>query len=74
MAQWIENMTAVACPLWRHGFNPSMMQWVKGSCIAIAVAQVTAAAQIHFLARELPYAVGVTIKNKTIKLKKQIKI
>lgn len=44
MAQWIENMTAVACPLWRHGFNPSMMQWVKGSCIAIAVAQIQALA------------------------------
>ena len=29
---------------------------------SVAVAQVIAAAQIQFLGRELPYAVGMTIK------------
>ena len=39
-----------------------MLQWVKGSGVAIAVAQVAAAAQIQSLAQELPYAAGVAIK------------
>ena len=38
------------------------MKWVKGSGIATAVAQVTAAAQIQSLTQEFPYAVGTAIK------------
>ena len=37
----------------------SPVQWIKGSLVAVAVAQVTAAAQIQFLAWELPCAEGV---------------
>ena len=37
------------------------MQWVKGH-ITAAVVKVTAVAQIHSLARELPYAIGEAIK------------
>ena len=36
-----------------------MAQWVKGSSIAAAAAQVAAAAQIQSLALGLSYAVGV---------------
>ena len=39
------------------------MQWDKGSSTATAEPQVTAAAQIQSLARELPYAVDMAIKN-----------
>ena len=47
----------------------SPAQWVKGSGIATAVAKVTAGVHIHSLTWELPYAVGVAIKNDTIKCK-----
>ena len=40
----------------------TMAQWVKGSSIAIAVAKVTALAQIQSLAQELPYACAAAIK------------
>ena len=39
-----------------------MAQWVKGSSVATAVAQITALTQIQSLAQELPYAVGVAKK------------
>ena len=39
------------------GSIPGLAQWVKGSSIAAAVAQIIAAAQIQSL--ELPYAMGV---------------
>ena len=42
---------------------PGHAQWVKGSRVATAVAQ------IQFLARELPYAVGASIKKKKKKKK-----
>ena len=38
------------------------MQWTIESSITPASGQVTAAAQIQFLARELPYAMGGAIK------------
>lgn len=40
------------------GLIPSPAQWVKGSRIATAVAQVAAAARIQSLTWELPYAIG----------------
>ena len=40
-------------------------QWVKGSGVASASAQVTAVAWIHPLAQEHPYAMGVAIKKKS---------
>ena len=42
----------------RHGFNPLLAQWVKGSSVAAA------AACIQSLARELPYAAGVATKKR----------
>ena len=36
-------------------------QWVKGSSIATAAAQVTAAAKIQSLAQELPYGMSAAI-------------
>ena len=38
------------------------MQWAKESSITPASGQVTAASQIQFLARELPYAMSGAIK------------
>ena len=46
------------------GFIPSLMQWVKGSGIAIVAAQVETVAQIQSLAWELRYATGAAIKIK----------
>ena len=40
---------------------PAVAQWVKNPT---AAARVATEAQVQFLARELPYAVGVTIKKK----------
>lgn len=42
---------------WRHRFNP-------GSGVATAVIQITASVQIQSLSLELPYSVGVAIKQK----------
>ena len=42
--------------LQRHGFDPQVVQWVKGSGIAAAVPH------IQSLAQELPYAMIVIIK------------
>ena len=39
-------------------------QWVKGSSVAAAAAQVTAAAWIQSLAQELSYAMGWPLKKK----------
>ena len=44
------------------GLIPGPEQWVKRSCVATRLTQVTAAARIHSLAWELPCAMGVTIK------------
>ena len=41
-----------------------LVQWVKGSSIAPAVAQLIATAWIQFHVRELSYAAGVAIKLK----------
>ena len=49
-----------------------MAQWVKGSGIAKASAQVTTVAQIQSLTQELPYAPGIAIKKK--KKKKKAKL
>ena len=51
VAQWVKNPTAGALGwLWRHGFDPQHLvfmcitalkpQWVKGSHVAAAVAQI----------------------------------
>ena len=41
---------------------PGPGQWVKGSGVATAAAQVSAAAQIQSLAWELQYAIDTAIK------------
>ena len=43
------------------GSIPSLVQWVKGSCIATAKAELVFVVQIQSLAWELPYALGVAI-------------
>ena len=48
----------------KSGLGPGLVQWVKGSGDAVAVAQVTAAAWIQPLASERLYAMGVAIKLK----------
>ena len=54
--------------LGRYRFDPQLAQWVKGSGVATAMAQVTAVALIRSLAREPPpYATDVAIKLKTKK-------
>ena len=44
--------------LWRGGFSPSLVQWVKGSGVAAGVAH------IRSLAWELPYAASAAFKKK----------
>ena len=62
MAQWVKNLTAVDRVTVEVWVQPlSLAQWAS---IATARAQVTATAQIHSLAWELPYATVVAIKNK----------
>ena len=47
------------------GLIHGLAQWVKGSSIAPAAAEVAPAAQIEYLAWELPYATGAAVlKNK----------
>ena len=56
----IKNPTQQLSFLLRRRFDPwpgSVLSWVNGSSVAVAVAQVTAAAQIQFQAQELPYAI-----------------
>ena len=54
MAWWVKNPTGLGrCG--GTGSIPGPVQWVEGSTIAVA------AAQIQSLARDLPYATGVTI-------------
>ena len=43
----------------------SEAQWVKGSEVAIAAAQVAATAQIQFLARELQHATRMALNKQT---------
>ena len=47
------------------GFILSPAQWVKESCVAEAVVQVTAVTPIQSLAQDLPYTAGAAIKNKS---------
>ena len=42
----------------------STIQWIKGSSIVAAVAQVAAEAQIQSLAQERPYDTGVAKRKK----------
>ena len=59
MAQWVMNATPAA----RLAVE-ARVQWVKGSCIAAAVAQVAAVAQIQPLTWELPYVTSTAKKRK----------
>ena len=73
VVQSVKNLTKEAWVTAEDtGSIPSPSQWVKGSSIATAVAQVTAATQIQSPAQELPYAVGAAIKIKTKQNKKTI--
>ena len=54
MAQWVKNLIVAAqVTVEVRGSTPGTVQWVKRSSIATAVAEVTAVAQIQFLAWEL---------------------
>ena len=55
MAQWVKNDCSGLSHCEGVYSNPSPVQWVKGSGIAAA------AAQIQALAQELPYAMSVAI-------------
>ena len=59
--KWVKNLTAEAQVA---GSIPHPGQGVKGSRFAAAAAKVAAVAQIQTLSQELPYALGVAIKNK----------
>ena len=63
MAQWLRNPTEVAqvAVEVQVGFL-GLVQWVKGSSIAAAVAWTMAVAQSQSLARDLPCAMGAAIK------------
>ena len=61
MAQWIKNLTA-ATWVTAEVQAQFLVQWVKGSGVTAAAAQVAAVALIHSLAGELPYAIGVATK------------
>ena len=57
MVQWVKNPASAALvPVEVRVQSPAPEQWVKGSGVAAAVAQ------IQSLAQELPYAAGVAIK------------
>ena len=62
MAQWVKTLTAAARVCAEVSSIPGLAQYVKGSGVATAVAQITAAAWIQSLAWELPYTAGVAIK------------
>jgi len=46
------------------GSIPGPLQWVKGSGVGIAAAQVAAADRIQSLAWQLPHATSVAVKKK----------
>ena len=63
VALWVKNLNCSGLgPCRGAGSIPGPVQWVKGSGVAPAVAEITAVVQTHSLAWELPYATGVTIK------------
>ena len=64
MAQRVKNPTAAAWSLQRCGLHPHLVQWIKGSSIAAAVAEVVTVVRIPSLAQEFPYALGTAIKGK----------
>ena len=59
--RWVKNPTSVAWVAAQVQFDPSLAQCVKGSGVATAVAQVTAAAHIQSLAQKPPHAMGAAI-------------
>ena len=59
MVPWAKDP---ALCLSQQGLIPGLVQQVKASGIATAVAEVAAVAQIRSLAREPPYAVSMAIK------------
>ena len=62
--QWVKNPAAAEDQCRGEGSIPSPVQWVKGSDIAPAVAQVINVTWIQSLAQELPYAMGAAVKLK----------
>ena len=65
VVQWVKNSIAVAQVCYGGtDSTPGQVQWVKGSDVAAALAQVAPVAWIQFLAWELSYAAGMAIKKK----------
>ena len=65
MAQWVKTLTAVGVGCCGGtSLVPDLTDWVKGSGVALALVQVTAAAWIQSLARELPDASDVAMRKK----------
>ena len=66
MAHWVNDPTAAGWVACRSvGSTPTAWaQWVKGSGVAAAAVEVAAVVQTQSLARELPYAAGVTFRKK----------
>ena len=61
MAQWVKNPTAAVHVTHCRGVGSisGLAQWIKGSGIATAIV-----ARVQSPVRELPYGVGIAIKNK----------
>ena len=63
LVRWVKNLWQLGW-LWRHGFDPGLVQWDERVGIAVAMTYVAASAQMQSLAWKLPYAVGMAIKKK----------
>ena len=63
MVQWVKNLNGPAWVIAEVWVDP--WQWVKGSSVATAEAQMAGMVLIQSLAWELSYTTGVTLKKKT---------
>ena len=71
MVQWVKNPTVVGGS---GGVDlvPCLVQWVKGSGVAIAAVWVTAVPWIQCLTWELPYAMSIYIFFSIITIKEKM--
>lgn len=66
MVRWLENPTPMAWVSADVQFDPRPAQFIKGSSIAAAMAQVTTVAVIQSLAQEPLHAMGTAKKKMQI--------